>query len=181
MMMSGMGGNIETLPIIDLRAGKLEAAEAALPERLIAVPQWDPAKAARTRTFTLDMSTMSIGAMPGPRMDNSMGINGRSMDMARIDEKVPLGSVEIWDIRNATPLAHPFHIHDVQFHVLDRNGAPPLAHEQGLKDTVLIDPGSRVRIIAEFLDYADPDHPYMYHCHILEHEDAGMMGQFVVV
>ncbi|HXX25314.1 MAG TPA: multicopper oxidase domain-containing protein [Pseudolabrys sp.] len=181
MMMSGMGGNTETFPIIDLRAGKLEAAEAALPERLIAVPQWDPAKAARTRTFTLDMSTMSIGAMPGPRMDNSMGINGRSMDMARIDEKVPLGSVEIWDIRNATPLAHPFHIHDVQFHVLDRNGAPPLAHEQGLKDTVLIDPGSRVRIIAEFLDYADPDHPYMYHCHILEHEDAGMMGQFVVV
>ena len=42
-------------------------------------------------------------------------------------------------------------------------------------------PGSTVRVIAEFADFADPDHPYMYHCHILEHEDAGMMGQFVVV
>jgi FtsP/CotA-like multicopper oxidase with cupredoxin domain len=94
---------------------------------------------------------------------------------------VPLGSVEIWEIQNRTTLAHPFHIHDVQFRVLDRDGAPPQPHEQGLKDTVLIDTGSRVRVIAEFADFADPDHPYMYHCHILEHEDAGMMGQFVVI
>jgi FtsP/CotA-like multicopper oxidase with cupredoxin domain len=110
-----------------------------------------------------------------------MGINGRSMDMERIDFRVPLGSIEIWEIENATPLAHPFHIHDVQFRVLDRDGGPPLAHERGLKDTVLVDPGSTVRVIAEFADFADPKHPYMYHCHILEHEDAGMMGQFVVV
>ena len=54
-------------------------------------------------------------------------------------------------------------------------------HEQGLKDTVLVDAGSRVRVIAEFADFADPDHPYMYHCHNLEHEDSGMMGQFVVI
>ena len=114
-------------------------------------------------------------------MDGSMGINGRSMDMSRIDERVPLGSVEIWEIQIRTTLAHPFHIHDVQFRVLDRDGAPPQPHEQGLKDTVLIDTGSRVRVIAEFADFADPDHPYMYHCHILEHEDAGMMGQFVVI
>jgi blue copper oxidase len=109
------------------------------------------------------------------------GINGRSMDPDRIDERVSLGSIEIWEIANRTPLTHPFHIHDVQFRVLDRDGAPPLPYEQGLKDTVLVDPGSTVRVIAEFADFADPDHPYMYHCHILEHEDAGMMGQFVVV
>jgi FtsP/CotA-like multicopper oxidase with cupredoxin domain len=52
-----------------------------------------------------------------------MGINGRSMDTARIDVRVPLGSIEIWEIENATPLAHPFHIHGVQFRVLDRGGA----------------------------------------------------------
>ncbi len=181
MMMRGMQGNSETFPIIELRAGLLEKADVSMPERLIAVPQWNPAKAARTRTFTLDMTTMSMGAMGGPAMDGSMGINGRSMDMDRIDVQVPLGSVEIWEIRNATPLTHPFHIHDVQFRVLDRVGAAPLPHELGLKDTVIIDAGSKVRVIAEFADFADAEHPYMYHCHNLEHEDAGMMGQFVVV
>lgn len=179
--MRGMTVSNETFRIIELRAGRLEQANAPIPDRLIRVPQWDPAQASRIRRFTLDMATMSLGSSIGPIMDGSMGINGRSMDMDRIDERVPLGSVEVWEIRNTTPLAHPFHIHDVQFRVLDRDGAPPQPHEQGLKDTVLVDPGSTVRIIAEFADFADPEHPYMYHCHILEHEDAGMMGQFVVV
>jgi blue copper oxidase len=52
---------------------------------------------------------------------------------------------------------------------------------RGLKDTVLVDSGSTVRVITEFADFADLKNPYMYHCHMLEHEDAGMMGQFVVV
>jgi FtsP/CotA-like multicopper oxidase with cupredoxin domain len=181
MMGHGMAVDNETFPVIELRAGRLEPAAVAIPDRLVRVPRWDPARAAHTRTFTLDMSTMSMGAMMGPAMDGSMGINGRSMDMDRIDEQVPLGSVEIWKIANTTPLVHPFHIHDIQFRIIDRDGAPPEAYEQGLKDTVLVDPGSTVRVIAEFADFADADHPYMYHCHILEHEDAGMMGQFVVV
>jgi blue copper oxidase len=110
-----------------------------------------------------------------------MTINGRSMDMERIDERVPLGAIEIWSISNATPLSHPFHIHDIQFRILDRDGVPAAPHERGLKDTVMVDPGETVRVITRFEDFADPNHPYMYHCHILEHEDAGMMGQFVVV
>jgi blue copper oxidase len=176
-----VGDNNETFPIIELRPGKPEAPDMPIPQQLIRVPYWNPARASRTRTFTLDMSTMQIGPTPGPTMDGAMGINGRSMDMNRIDERVPLGSVEIWEIHNRTTLTHPFHIHDVQLRVLDRDRAPPQPHEQGLKDTVLVDPGSRVRVIAEFADFADPDHPYMYHCHNLEHEDAGMMGQFVVI
>jgi blue copper oxidase len=95
--------------------------------------------------------------------------------------RVPLGSIEIWEISNDTRLAHPFHIHDIHFRILDRDGAPPLPHEQGLKDTVLVDLGSKVRVIAEFSDFADAKHPYMFHCHILEHEDVGMMGQFGVI
>ncbi len=126
------------------------------------------------------MGMMGMG-MGRHRMNGIMGINGRSMSMTRIDVRVPLGDIEIWEIENATPLAHPFHIHDIQFRVLDRDGEPSLPHERGLKDTVLVDAGSVVRVIAEFADFADPKHPYMYHCHILEHEDAGMMGQFVVV
>lgn len=186
MMMGGMAGNTETFPIIELRAAKLEGADRALPETLVRVPNWTAAQAARTRTFTLDMAMMGMGMGMGGMMGRGgmngvMGINGRSMNMNRIDVRVPLGSIEIWEIRNPTSLTHPFHIHNVQFRVLDRGGAPPLPNERGLKDTVLVDPGSAVRVIAEFADFADAERPYMFHCHILEHEDAGMMGQFVVV
>jgi blue copper oxidase len=183
MMMGGMAGNTETFPIIELRAAQLETTDLSLPEGLILVPNWTAAKATRTRTFTLDMPMMGMnmgGMMGGPRMEGLMGINGRSMNKSRIDERVAAGSVEIWEIKNATPIAHPFHIHGVQFRTLDRNREPPSPHERGLKDTVLVDAGSTVRVITEFADFADPQHPYMYHCHILEHEDAGMMGQFVV-
>jgi FtsP/CotA-like multicopper oxidase with cupredoxin domain len=111
----------------------------------------------------------------------AMTINGKSMDKNRIDEVVKLGTQEIWVIDNPTMLSHPFHIHDVQFRILDRNGSAPSELEAGLKDTVLVRPNERVRVLLEFADYADSDRPYMYHCHILEHEDAGMMGQFTVV
>jgi blue copper oxidase len=184
MMMGGMVGNTETFPIIELRAAQLETTDLSLPERLIHVQNWTTAQATRTRTFTLDMPMMGMGMggmMGGPRMEGMMGINGRSMNRGRIDERVSFGSVEIWEIKNTTPLAHPFHIHGVQFRTLDRNGESPMPHELGLKDTVLVDPGSTVRVIIEFADFADPQHPYMYHCHILEHEDAGMMGQFLVI
>lgn len=180
---SAMGqGNTETFPIIELRAGELETRDLSLPDRLIQVPDWKPSLANRTRTFTLDMLTMGMGGTKGRRtMDGMMGINGRAMNMSRIDLEIPAGSVEIWEIKNATPLTHPFHIHGVQFRILDRDGKPPLPQEGGLKDTVMIDPGSAVRVIAEFGDFADSAHPYMYHCHNLEHEDAGMMGQFVII
>jgi blue copper oxidase len=182
MMMGGMAGNSETLAVIELRAEKPESSDLSLPERLIRVPGWTAAQATRTRTFSLDMPMMGMGGMMGgAAMGGAMGINGRAMDMSRIDERVSLGSIEIWRIRNASPLAHPFHIHGVQFRTLDRDGRPPLPHERGLKDTVLVDPDTTVRVITEFSDFADPKRPYMYHCHILEHEDAGMMGQFVVV
>src|SRR5262245_2946118 len=180
MMMGGMGGNADIFDIVELRAAKLEYDGRTLPERLIRVRDWTEQQATRTRRFSLDMPMMGMGMM-GRGMTGMMGINGQSMDMNRIDVRVPLGSVEIWEIVNTTPLAHPFHIHGVHFRVLDRDGEPAMPHERGLKDTVLVDPGSTVRVITEFADFADVRHPYMYHCHNLEHEDAGMMGQFVVV
>ena len=75
-------------------------------------------------------------------------------------------------------LVHPFHVHGAQFHVLSENGGPPKAHNRGLKDTVLID--GQAEIAVRFDNPAGPNTPFMYHCHILEHEDAGMMGQFTV-
>jgi FtsP/CotA-like multicopper oxidase with cupredoxin domain len=108
-------------------------------------------------------------------------INDKVMDINHIDETVHLGDTEIWTISNESTMAHPFHIHDIQFLILDRNGQQPNAAEAGWKDTVLVFPNETVRVITRFDDFADADTPYMYHCHILEHEDAGMMGQFVVI
>jgi len=146
------------------------------PARLITPRNWSANSAVRTRPFRLSMR-MGMGMMQG----GGFGINGRAMDMRRIDARVPLGDVEIWDIVNDTPMHHPFHIHNTQFRILDRNGKAPPANERGLKDTVLVYSGERVRVITQFENYTDAVTPYMFHCHILEHEDAGMMGQFVVV
>lgn len=121
------------------------------------------------------------GMMGGGMMGGGMSINGASMDMNVINERVPVGQWEIWEIANASMMAHPFHIHNVQFRVIDRNGHTPQPLETGYKDTVVVGPRETVRVLLRFEDHTDPDLPYMYHCHILEHEDAGMMGQFVVV
>lgn len=147
----------------------------SMPSRLISLPRVEPADAVRTRRFVLNMG-MGMGMMRG----GGFTINGKSMDMQRIDETVKVGTTEIWQVENASMMAHPFHIHDVQFRILNRDGRPPDPAEQGLKDTVVVAPGEVVRLLLRFEDYTDPDLPYMYHCHILEHEDAGMMGQFLV-
>lgn len=81
--------------------------------------------------------------------------------------------------RPATP--HSFHPHDVRFRVLEHAGEAPPPSLAGLKDAVYVPPVETVRLLTWFEDYADPDLPYMFHCHVLEHEDRGMMGQFVIV
>ena len=141
-----------------------------LPASLAIVSRLQEAQASRTRPFVLEMG------FSGP-----MKINGVSMDMDRIDQTVRVDDTEIWEVTNSSDLPHPFHVHDVQFLVLTRDGSPPADNEAGWKDTVLVMPRETVRIITHFSDYTDPDNPYMFHCHILEHEDAGMMGQFLVV
>lgn len=114
-------------------------------------------------------------------MDGPFYFNGNSFDMMRIDYIIPVGNIEQWRLVNETMVAHPFHIHDVQFYLLDRGGLIPAPEEQGRKDVVLIPSGDSVLFITKFENYADSVVPYMYHCHILMHEDAGMMGQFLVV
>ena len=98
-----------------------------------------------------------------------------------MNEVVPVEQAEIWKIVNKSWMAHPFHVHDTQFRILDRAGQPPHPGEAGLKDTVVVFQNQTVRILVQFDEYTDPALPYMYHCQNLEHEDAGMMGQFTVV
>ena len=106
-------------------------------------------------------------------------INGKQYDEDRVDELVEAGATEIWEITNISPVPHPFHAHAIQWQVLDRNGSAPSGAELGWKDTVLVNPGESVRIIGRFepVNYG----LYVYHCHNLEHEDAGMMGLFEVL
>lgn len=112
---------------------------------------------------------------------SSGSINGQAMAMDRVDFAVARGSTEIWTVRNVDGMPHNFHVHDVQFRVLERDGSPPPVDLSGPKDTVFVPPGGSVRLALRFDGPADPDMPYMYHCHLLWHEDTGMMGQFVVV
>jgi blue copper oxidase len=129
------------------------------------------ASVTRTIRFTAD-STMV--------MDGPFYFNDSSFNMMRVDYTIPLNSVEIWKLVNETMVAHPFHIHDVQFFVLDRNGNAPGPEESGPKDVILVPSYDSVRFITKFTDFADVNTPYMFHCHILMHEDDGMMGQFII-
>lgn len=165
----GSGGDFTIIDIVPTN-GSHKASQ--IPTGLIQLPPPDPALAVRTRHFTLNM---------GMGMRGRFTINGAEMDMNVINERVPVNQWEIWDIGNTSMMAHPFHIHNVQFRILDRNGRKPSPAESGLKDTVVVSPGERVRLLLRFEEHTNPDLPYMYHCHILEHEDAGMMGQFVVI
>ena len=125
--------------------------------------------------------TGTRSGLGGGHGGGNSSINGRIMDIDYINATIPIDSTEVWELTNNSPMAHPFHIHHGQFLIVDRNGEPPPANELGWKDTVKVGSGERVRIVMRFEDFADPDNPYMYHCHILEHEDQGMMGQFLVV
>ncbi|MBX6722388.1 MAG: multicopper oxidase domain-containing protein, partial [Dactylosporangium sp.] len=158
-------GGSDEFDVLQLRAADRLDASRPVPDRLVDVPRLDPAHAAQTRLFRL----------------SGHQINDQSMDMGRIDAVVTRDTVEVWDIANVHGTPHSFHVHDVQFQVLRVDGREPPPQLRGWKDTVFLPPGTSMRIIARFADYADPATPYMYHCHMLYHEDNGMMGQFVVV
>ena len=171
----GMMDERRRFTVLDIRPAAQRRSAIAMPNRLIALAPVEPETAIKTRRFVLQMG-MGMNMMRG----GGFTINGKSMDMQRIDETVKVNTTEIWQIENASMMAHPFHIHDVQFRVLDRDGRQPGPQDRGLKDTVVVAPREVVRLLLRFEEYTDSELPYMYHCHILEHEDAGMMGQFLV-
>ena len=145
-----------------------------LPENADIHTRLTEADASQHRNFVM---SMGMGGMNGGGM--SFLINGKSFDMDRVDELVEEGATEIWTISNTSPMAHPFHAHAIQWQILDRNNQPASGVDLGWKDTVLVQPGESVRFIGRFDPIINVG-KYMYHCHILEHEDAGMMGTFEV-
>jgi bilirubin oxidase len=106
--------------------------------------------------------------------------NNMSYDMMMIDQTVALNATEQWTITNGRTFGHAFHIHDVQFKIISRSTGPVPASQQGWKDTFYIQIDEAVSFVAKFTDFASKQYAYMYHCHMADHEDGGLMGQFLV-
>jgi spore coat protein A len=104
-------------------------------------------------------------------------INGKRYDPKRVDHKVVLGSTEKWRLRNTSDITHYVHLHEELWHTLRRDGHAPPPWERGYEDTWRLDPGESVVVAAKFTDYTGD---FMVHCHMLDHEDDGMMATFRV-
>jgi len=126
-----------------------------IPEVIRPIEALDPGQVTTTRVFALTQGF----------------INGKTMDMERVDEVATLGSTEIWQIENLVGMDHPFHLHGFSFQVIDRNGVPEPFPKW--EDTVNVPKHETVRFIVRFEAYPGK---WMYHCPILDHENFGMMG-----
>lgn len=145
-----------TRPLLTLRySAEPPVAPRTLPATLRHIPALDTTEATATRVMVLTQGM----------------INGRLMDMGRVDVAARLGTTEIWQVENLVGMDHPFHLHGFQFQVLDRNGVPEPF--RSWKDVVNIPEHETVRFIVRYDDYPGK---WMFHCHILDHEDHGMMG-----
>ena len=134
-----------------------------IPDQLVAVEQLG-VPAEPTRRLVLS-----------ERMMGRFLINGRAFDENRVDIRGRLGDVELWEIENRGGMDHPIHLHTYPFQIVSRNGVPEAL--RAWKDTVNVRPGERVRLAVALRDV---DGRTVFHCHILEHEDLGMMGVLAV-
>ena len=168
------GSNFEILKLNVI--APTDAPVTSIPTDLVKITPLSESSADQNRSLFFTPQSMGPNQLNGKFL-----INGTNFDMDVINHSIPLNNIEIWTITNQSGIAHPFHIHDVHFYVLDRNGAAPPPSEQGRNDVILIPPMESVRLIMQFTDFANDEVPYMYHCHMLTHEDDGMMGQFEVI
>ncbi len=150
----------------------LPANTESLPEKLNSITRPSESDVVVTRDFFLEME--------GEGDDHGdMTINGTAMNMSVINERVKKGLWERWRIRSDAG-AHPFHVHGCSFLIEEMEGDVAPVDQQGWKDMVVADDDDWASILVRFDYEATDKYPYMYHCHILEHEDMGMMGQFTV-
>jgi FtsP/CotA-like multicopper oxidase with cupredoxin domain len=191
MTMGGMMGGHSALPdgaefaVHRFKVGSGASKSATLPQRLAAIAPPAPRLAVnfeRPKVFELTMGMMV------------WGINGAGFEMlgASEMETVKLGTQEIWEFRNdgrgammGMVMPHSMHVHGLQFRVIGRSVSQTFSDEydtvkaglvdEGWKDTVLVMPGERVRILLRFADFPGL---FLYHCHMLEHEDTGLMRNY---
>ena len=160
--------------------GALPAQTAPLPERMTTIVRPKENEIMRTRDFMLTMDDDDGGHdLKEGHALMDMAINGVPMDMNVINERVNRGVWERWRIRSNQG-EHPFHVHGCSFLIEQMGGEAAPPDQRGWKDMVVLDDDDWSEIVVRFDHPASDRFPYMYHCHILEHEDRGMMGQFTV-
>ncbi|MDC7223391.1 MAG: multicopper oxidase domain-containing protein, partial [Spirochaetales bacterium] len=163
------GGEVHS--VLDITRQPEEGPFYEIPETFLVEPV-EPSGRPETRLFRLETGMMG-----------RFTINGESMSLERVNFTLKKNSTEVWTITNPDSrrgmmrIPHSFHVHDVQFSLISLNGEEPPPLLRGRKDTILLWPGDEYEIALRFEDYTGI---YMYHCHFLEHEDSGMMGQFEV-
>lgn len=147
----------------------------ALPATLLNNVYWTAANATVSRTINVTNGNPGPAAIP-------FNFDNASFAFTTINKTVNLNAIEKWTIVNNNVFGHSFHIHDVEFKIVARNGSAANVgnYESGWKDVFYLPVNESVSFVAKFDDYSDPIHPFMYHCHFGLHEDDGMMGQFVV-
>lgn len=165
------GTPVDVTKVLQFRVTRRERDTSVVPSRLRTLPSLP--RPTVDRSFTLLMDEES----PEPTYAY---INGKEYDPDRIDTTVPYGNTEIWTVTNANKNApHNFHMHLVQFRVLERDGAPVTeGPETGLKDTVPLRAGETVKLQCTFTGYRGV---YLYHCHLFDHASMGMMAQMQIV
>lgn len=130
---------------------------------------------------TVNRSVLVTGGQAG----SPFGFDNNLFSLTRIDKTVNLNATESWTVTNNNVFGHSFHLHDIEFKIVARNGSAAAVgtHENGWKDTFYLPRNESVTFVGKFENFADSDvtHPYMYHCHFAGHEDGGMMGQFLVI
>ena len=160
--------------VLELRPNGSASGTSILPDKLATIERITESEITVDRSFRMGDVRNFWEFSP------SWAINGVQFDMNRIDVTVRLGATERWTL-SSDDGQHVFHPHQIQFQILAINGEPPPPEESGWEDSVWVNADREVVIAARFKTYAAEDIPYMFHCHVLDHEDLGMMGQFLIV
>ena len=158
-------GDGDTAKVMQFHVVRSAKDDSRIPDSLVEFEPLDRSQATVTRTFHFNQ-----------RDDHGWDINGKVFDVNRFDAEPKLGDVEIWKFDGDA--YHPVHLHLAHFQVLSRNGNDPGPYDAGWKDTVDLASGKEIEVIARFTGYRGT---YVFHCHNLEHEDLGMMGNIRVV
>lgn len=181
--------NINGEPQLSIYAAENLDQKYELPESLNTLVQASPSDEI-DRNFDLELlgggGMMGGSGAMGDSIENTRrgmpvyAINGQLFDMERVDFDVKNDTTEYWKITNigdtGPGLFHPFHVHATQFNIVEFNGKKPSKLMEGRHDTVVLEKDDTAIIAVPFDKSLEG--VYMYHCHILEHEDVGMMGQF---
>lgn len=168
------GDDARASAVMEFRVGDPARDPSRLPSRLPSPALVSPVPTRVAKTWTFGLGEDHSGGPHG----SFWSINGQAFDPRRVDHRARLGTVERWRFRNTSDVTHYVHVHAEQWRTVLRDGKAPPPWELGLEDTWRLEPGEEVEVAARFTDYTGP---FVIHCHMLDHEDHGMMARFDVV